>query len=85
MCSVSGKQPKFQGDLKMPDIEINFYLSNGGKATLKIENSTESVSTIDGIIRAKLAQSGDSFNMAKSNAVITLKKNEIVGYSVDAL
>ena len=67
----------------MPNIEINIYLSNGGKASVKLENSTLSVSTVEGQIQTQMKQSGDTFRYSSPKAVVSLKKSEIVGFSVD--
>jgi hypothetical protein len=68
---------------KMPNIEINIYLSNGGKALIKLENVTLSVSTVEGQIQSQMKASGDTFRYNSPKAVISLKKSEIVGFSVD--
>jgi hypothetical protein len=73
----------------MPNIEINIYLSNGGKALIKLENVTQSVSSVEGQIQTQMKQSGDTFRFSNPisssspKAVVSLKKSEIIGFSVD--
>lgn len=67
----------------MPNIEINIYLTNGGKALIKLENVTQSVSSVEGQIQSLMKQPGDTFHFSSAKAVVSLKKSEIVGFSVD--
>lgn len=69
----------------MPDFEINIYLSNGGKATLKLENVNQSTVGFEQTIDIEMRKPGDTFRLAGPTAVISLKKNEIIGFSVDQL
>ena len=67
----------------MPDFEINIYLSNGGKATLKLENVNDTAAALEQTIQAQMHQQGDTLRLASPVAIISLKKNEIIGYSID--
>jgi uncharacterized membrane protein len=70
---------------QMPDYEVNFYLSNGGKATLKVENLNGTADALEKEIQTQMQQSGDTFRITGTKVVISLKKNEIIGYSIDQL
>jgi hypothetical protein len=67
----------------MPDFEINLYLSNGGKATLKLENVNQTAVVLEQTIESQMRQPGDAFRLTGPTVVVSLKKNEIIGYSID--
>lgn len=69
----------------MPDFEVNIYLSNGSKATLKLENFNATAISLEQNIQNQLLQPGENFRFSSTTAVISLKKHEMIGFSIDQL
>ena len=70
----------------MADFEINIYLSNGGKATLKLENQKmNAADEIELSIQSGMLLQSDIFRFTSPGVIISLKKNEIIGYSIALL
>jgi hypothetical protein len=67
----------------MPNLEINIYLLNGGKATVKIEGTNQSASALNVLLHGLLAQTVEPFRFNEGKAFIQLKRSEIIGFSVD--
>jgi hypothetical protein len=69
----------------MPDYEINFYLANGGKATVKMENFNGTAQNLEANIRAQMDQPDNDLYLTGNTLIVRLKKNDVVGYSIDSL
>lgn len=67
----------------MANIEVNVYLTGGGKATVKLEGVAQSAAALDVTLKNLLTQSGDIFRFTSPKSFIQLKKSEIIGFSVD--
>ena len=61
---------------------VNFYLANGGTATVTFENISNIGEVLQGI-KTQLAQADNDFFISQSTSVIYLQKDKIIGYSID--
>lgn len=68
----------------MPNFEVSFYLKTGGTAKVSFENAPSLTSTKQSI-EGHLAAPGTKLQMSNATNIISLNKDEIIGYSVEQL
>lgn len=68
----------------MPTYEVSFYLRSGGTAKITFEN-VSGLSTMKQNVDERLAAAGDKFQMSHPTNLIVLKKDEIIGHSIEQL
>ena len=65
----------------MPIYDISIYLAGG--AVAKITDEATSAAQVENVLLGQLREPDENFRIASNKAMIWVKKNQVIGYSVD--
>lgn len=68
----------------MPNFEVSFYLKSGVSASITFENII-SIQHVKQNIEAKMNAAGMKLELFNATNIVSINKDEIVGYSVEQM